>query len=127
VIFSEKIMHPQRVQSSLSGAYISYGLGLLLMGLASSFILMCAAMFFAGIGWIILATLMNMSSRQLTGASHLKATMMGVFLAVFYAGMSMGAISWGALAGVSSSTTALISASIGMSFLGYFKFYKSTH
>ncbi len=127
VIFSEKIMHTQRVHSSLAGAYISYGLGLLLMGLASGFIYMCAAMFFAGIGWIVLATLMNMSSRQLTGASHLKATMMGVFLAVFYAGMSMGAISWGALAGVSSSSIALISASIGMSFLGYFKFYKSTH
>lgn len=124
-IFSDKIMQPQRTNLSLSGAYMIYALGLLLMGLAPSFALMSAAMFFAGIGWLVLATLMNMSSRQLTGKSHLKATMLGVFLAVFYAGMSLGAVSWGVFAKYSTSSKALIAAAVGLALVGLYKCAKN--
>lgn len=124
-IYSEKIMQPQRTNLSLAGAYGVYAVGLLLMGIAPSFIYMCEAMFFAGIGWLILATLMNMSSRQLTGKSHLKATMLGVFLAVFYAGMALGAVSWGAFAGFSNSSHALIVAAAGMAIIGVYKFLQA--
>lgn len=124
-IFSEKIMHPHKTELSLAGAYLMYGLGLILMGYSPNFLVMCVAMFFAGMGWLVLATLMNMSSRQLTGGSHLKATMLGVFLAVFYAGMALGAISWGALAGFSTSSKALYVAAIGMVLSGIFKYQRT--
>lgn len=124
-IYSDRIMQPHKTDKSLSGAYLVYALGLLIMGVAPSFIFMCEAMFFAGIGWLILATLMNMSSRQLTGKSHLKATMLGVFLAVFYAGMSLGAVSWGAFARFSSSSHALLAAALGLSIIGFYKFLQS--
>lgn len=124
-VYSDKIMQPHKTDMSLSGAYVVYAAGLLLMGLAPSYVFMCEAMFFAGIGWLILATLMNMSSRQLTGKSHLKATMLGVFLAVFYAGMSLGAVSWGAFARFSSTSKALVVAAIGLSITGFYKFAKT--
>ena len=59
---------------------------------------MCLAMVLAGVGWIVLATLMNMSSRQLAIDSRLRATMLGVFLSVFYLGMSVGSVTWGLIA-----------------------------
>lgn len=123
-VYSQKLMQPHRTNTSLSGAYLVYALGLFLMAIAPSYIFMCEAMFFAGIGWLILATLMNMSSRQLTGKSHLKATMLGVFLAVFYAGMSLGAVSWGAFARFSSTSRALLVAAIGLSITGFSKFIR---
>ncbi|WP_413574843.1 MFS transporter [Bdellovibrio sp. HCB290] len=124
-IYSSKIMLPEKTGQSLAGAYFVYGVGLFFMGVAPSYIYMCQGMFFAGIGWLILATLMNMSSRQLTGKSHLKATMLGVFLAVFYAGMSLGAVSWGALARMSTSTAAMVVASGGMTVIALYKFLTS--
>jgi len=123
-IYSEKIMQPHKTDRTLAGAYVVYAVGLFFMGVAPNFIFMCEAMFFAGIGWLILATLMNMSSRQLTGKSHLKATMLGVFLAVFYAGMALGAVSWGAFARFSSSSHALIVSAVGMVVVGLYKFLK---
>lgn len=124
-IYSDKIMQPNKTNLSLAGAYVVYAIGLFLMGVAPSFIFMCEAMFFAGIGWLILATLMNMSSRQLTGKSHLKATMLGVFLAVFYAGMALGAVSWGTFARFSSSSRALLVAAIGLALVGFYKFIRA--
>jgi MFS family permease len=118
---SEKIMHPARTRRSLAGAYAVYAAGLLVLGIGTEFWHLCVAMFLAGTGWLVLATLMNMSSRQITGVSQLKATMLGVFLAVFYAGMALGAISWGTMAGMSSTTTALVTAAIGLSVIGFLK------
>ncbi|WP_413584508.1 MFS transporter [Bdellovibrio sp. HCB274] len=124
-IYSSKIMLPERTGQSLAGAYFVYAVGLFFLGVAPSYIYLCQGMFFAGIGWLILATLMNMSSRQLTGKSHLKATMLGVFLAVFYAGMSLGAVSWGALARMGSSTAAMVIASAGLTVIALYKFLSS--
>ncbi len=118
---SGKIMHPDRTQRSLAGSYVIYAVGILLLGLAPGYMLMCAAMFCGGVGWLVLSTLMNMSSRQITGASQLKATMLGVFLAVFYAGMALGAISWGAVARVGATSVALVMASVGLGLIGFYK------
>lgn len=120
-ILSEKIMQPHRTQKSLAGSYVIYAVGILLLGLAPGYLYVCAAMFFAGIGWLVLSTLMNMSSRQITGASQLKATMLGVFMAVFYAGMALGAITWGAVARIGSTSLALIVAATGLSLIGFYK------
>jgi MFS family permease len=124
-IYSNKIMLPERTGQSLAGAYFVYAVGLFFIGVAPSYIFMCQGMFFAGIGWLILATLMNMSSRQLTGKSHLKATMLGVFLAVFYAGMAMGSVSWGAMARMGSTSMALITSSAGLTVIALYKFLNS--
>ncbi|WP_413293538.1 MFS transporter [Bdellovibrio sp. HCB185ZH] len=124
-IYSNKIMLPERTGQSLAGAYFVYAVGLFFIGVAPSYIFMCQGMFFAGIGWLILATLMNMSSRQLTGKSHLKATMLGVFLAVFYAGMALGSVSWGAMARMGSTTMALITSSAGLTVIALYKFLNS--
>jgi MFS family permease len=124
-IYSKKIMLPERTGQSLAGAYFVYAVGLFFIGVAPSYIFMCQGMFFAGIGWLILATLMNMSSRQLTGKSHLKATMLGVFLAVFYAGMSLGAVSWGAMARMGTTTAALITSAAGLTVIALYKFLNS--
>lgn len=118
---SNKIMLPGRSDQSLAGSYLIYGIGMLILGFAPSYLFVCVAMFLAGTGWLVLATLMNMNSRQMAGASRLKATMLGVFLSVFYAGMALGAVSWGALAKVSSTTVALVAAG---TCLGLFGFYK---
>lgn len=118
---SGKIMHPDRTHRSLAGSYVIYAVGILLLGLAPGYLMMCAAMFCGGVGWLVLSTLMNMSSRQITGASQLKATMLGVFLAVFYAGMALGAISWGAVARVGSTSVALVMASVGLGLIGFNK------
>ncbi|AHI06215.1 MFS transporter [Bdellovibrio bacteriovorus W] len=118
---SNKIMLPGRSDQSLAGSYLVYGIGMLILGFAPNYLFICVAMFLAGTGWLVLATLMNMNSRQMAGASRLKATMLGVFLSVFYAGMALGAVSWGALAKVSSTTVALVAAG---TCLGLFGFYK---
>lgn len=118
---SEKIMRPHRTNKSLAGSYVTYAVGVLLLGLAPGYLYVCAAMFFAGIGWLVLATLMNMSSRQITGASQLKATMLGVFLAVFYAGMALGAITWGAVARITTTSLSLVAAATGLAMIGFYK------
>lgn len=118
---SEKIMQPHRTRKSLAGAYLVYALGVFLLGVAPAYPVLCVAMFCGGVGWLVLSTLMNMSSRQITGASRLKATMLGVFLAVFYAGMALGAISWGAVARIGSTSLALVAASVGLSVIGVYK------
>lgn len=123
---SEKIMLPHRTQKSLAGSYIVYALGVLLLGFAPSYWFVCVAMFFAGTGWLVLATLMNMSSRQITGKSNLKATMLGVFLAVFYAGMALGAVTWGAMAKTSNTSLALFFAGVGLSVIGFARGLRST-
>jgi MFS family permease len=115
---SERIMAPERTHQSLAGSYMVYAVGIFLLSMAPHYWLMCAAMFFGGTGWIVLATLMNMSSRQVTGKSHLKATMLGVFMCVFYAGMTMGSVSWGTLARFSTSSSALFVAAIGLGIIG---------
>lgn len=120
-VLSERIMQPHRTQKSLAGSYIVYAVGILLLGFAPTYPFLCAAMFCGGTGWLVLATLMNMSSRQITGASRLKATMLGVFLAVFYAGMALGAVTWGAVARVSHSWTALLIAGVGLFLIGFAK------
>ncbi|MBV2169509.1 MAG: MFS transporter [Bdellovibrio sp.] len=122
---SEKIMLPHRTQKSLAGSYIVYALGVLLLGYAPGYWFVCVAMFFAGTGWLVLATLMNMSSRQITGKSNLKATMLGVFLAVFYAGMALGAVTWGAMAKTSNTSMALFTAGIGLAVIGFAKGLRS--
>ncbi|WP_413557428.1 MFS transporter [Bdellovibrio sp. HCB209] len=124
-IYSKKIMLPERTGLSLAGAYFVYAVGLFFIGIAPSYIYMCQGMFFAGIGWLILATLMNMSSRQLTGKSHLKATMLGVFLAVFYAGMALGSVSWGAFARMGSTTAAMVTSAAGLTVIALYKFLNS--
>lgn len=120
-VLSDRIMLPHRTQKSLAGSYIVYGFGVLLLGLAEEYFMICTAMFLAGTGWLVLATLMNMSSRQMTGKSNLKATMLGVFLAVFYAGMALGSITWGMIAKFTESSIALIIASIGLALVGFSK------
>lgn len=118
---SEKIMQPHRTNNSLAGSYIVYALGILLLGVAPNFAVMCLAMFLCGTGWLVLSTLMNMSSRQITGKSHLKATMLGVFLAVFYAGMAIGSVSWGAVARLSQTSWALVIAAAALALIGFAK------
>lgn len=122
---SEKIMQPQKTDRSLAGAYIVYGIGMFILARANFYYEVCVAMFLAGTGWLVLATLMNMNSRQLTGKSHLKATMLGVFLAVFYAGMALGAVTWGAVARMSATSWSLLIAALGLGLIGFFKGLKS--
>lgn len=124
-LLSEKIMLPHRTQKSLAGSYIVYSAGILVLGYAPSYWFLCVAMFLAGTGWLVLATLMNMSSRQITGKSNLKATMLGVFLAVFYAGMALGAVTWGALARIGSTTMALSIAGSALALIGFAKGLRS--
>lgn len=123
---SEKIMLPGKTHKSLAGSYIVYAIGVALLGIAPGYAVVCLAMFLAGAGWLVLATLMNMSSRQITGKSRLKATMLGVFLAVFYAGMALGAVTWGATARFSSSMAALLCAGIGLGIVGFSKLLHET-
>jgi fucose permease len=66
---------------------------------------------------------MNMSSRQITGKSKLRATMLGVFLAVFYAGYALGAVTWGAFAKAAGTKSSLALAALGLLFIGCFKFW----
>lgn len=124
-LMSDRVMAPEKTNQSLAGSYIVYAVGVFLLSTAPNYYLMCAAMFFGGTGWIVLATLMNMSSRQVTGKSHLKSTMLGVFMCVFYAGMTMGAVTWGALARFSSSSIALFIAAVGLGMIGLAKGLKS--
>lgn len=120
-LLSTKIMQPAHTQKSLAGSYVVYALGVLLLGLAPNYVFLCVAMFLAGIGWLVLATLMNMSSRQMTGQSNLRATMLGVFLAVFYAGMALGAVTWGAVARFGQTSYALMIAGVGLAMMGVAK------
>lgn len=122
-LLSTKIMNPAKTSRSLAGSYLVYALGVFLLAMASHYSVVCAAMFFAGTGWLVLATLMNMSSRQITGNSHLRATMLGVFLAVFYSGMALGAVTWGSVARMASTSLALLIASIGLTILGLAKLF----
>lgn len=124
-VLSDKIMMPHRTKKSLAGSYIVYAAGVLILGYAPSYWFLCAAMFLGGTGWLVLATLMNMSSRQITGKSHLKATMLGVFLAVFYAGMALGSVTWGAVARLSHTSMALFIAGTSLSLVGFAKGLRS--
>lgn len=124
-LLSQKIMNPSHTRKSLAGSYIVYSLGLLLMGLGTHYWVLCLAMFLAGTGWLVLATLMNMNSRQVTGKSPLRATMLGVFLAVFYAGMALGSVSWGAAARLGNTGAVLIFAALGLGSVGIWKLVRS--
>ncbi|WP_413612263.1 MFS transporter [Bdellovibrio sp. HCB-110] len=124
-VLSDKIMLPHRTHKSLAGSYIVYAAGILILGFAPNYWFLCAAMFLGGTGWLVLATLMNMSSRQITGKSHLKATMLGVFLAVFYAGMALGSVTWGAVAKLSHTSMALLIAGIILTLVGFAKGLRS--
>jgi MFS family permease len=126
-VFAEKLMNPRRTRESLSFAYLMFATGEVLLGFADGYPFACLAMVMAGVGWIILATLMNMSTRQLAAESHLKATMLGVFLAVFYFGMSAGSVSWGAIAGILSSSQALLISAAVLAAAGVCKFSRSPH
>lgn len=126
-LLSAKIMNPSHTDRSLAGSYLIYALGVFILGLAPSYVFLCVAMFFAGTGWLVLATLMNMSSRQITGKSNLRATMLGVFLAVFYAGMALGAVTWGAVARVGHTSGALIAAAAGLAIIGIAKGLRSVY
>lgn len=106
-IFSKHVMNPARTWQSLSFAYLVFAGGEILLAWADHYYVACLAMLLSGIGWIILATLMNMSVRQLATAPHVRATMLGGFLAVFYFGMSVGSVSWGTLAKHTTSAKAL--------------------
>lgn len=123
-IFSKKLMGGATAKS-LATAYMFYSVGLLCLSLAHSYALMCAGMFLSGIGWIVLATLMNMSSRQINSKSHLKATMLGIFLAVFYMGMSSGSLAWGAIARVEGLQSALGQAALLLALVGLYKVYEA--
>lgn len=124
-VLSDKIMLPHRTHKSLAGSYIVYAMGILILGFAPNYWFLCAAMFLGGTGWLVLATMMNMSSRQITGKSHLKATMLGVFLAVFYAGMALGSVTWGAVAKLSHTSMALLIAGIILTLVGFAKGLRS--
>lgn len=121
-IFSKHVMNPQRTWQSLSFAYLVFAAGEIILAFADVYVMACVAMVFAGIGWIILATLMNMSTRQLAVASHLKATMLGVFLSIFYLGMSMGSVTWGALARFSTTSKALLISALLLFFASIYKY-----
>jgi MFS family permease len=123
-VFSKHVMNPQRNWQSLSFAYLVFAAGEILLSFADSYSMACFAMVLAGIGWIILATLMNMSTRQLTSSSHLKATMLGVFLSVFYLGMSLGSVTWGTLAKETTSSRSLL---VSSGFLVLSSLYKYRH
>ncbi len=123
VLFSKKLMTAENAKKSLAGSYFVFGLGTLLLGLASEYYQVCIAMGLGGVGWLVLATLMNMSSRQITGKSKLRATMLGVFLAVFYAGYALGAVTWGAFAKAAGTKSSLALAALGLLFIGCFKFW----
>jgi len=119
-VFSKHVMNPQRTWQSLSFAYLVFASAEVILAQADNYTTACLGMVFGGIGWIILATLMNMSSRQLTTASHLKATTLGVFLSVFYLGMSLGSVTWGALAKWHTSSFSLrVSAGVLFLCCGY--------
>jgi MFS family permease len=122
-VFSERLMNPARTRTSLSFSYLVFCCGEIILAFADHYSLACLAMILAGIGWIILATLMNMSTRQLTAESHLKATMLGVFLAVFYFGMSLGSVTWGTLAKLLTTSHALL---ISAALLAVISAYKVT-
>jgi MFS family permease len=126
-MLSDKIMLPGRTHKSLGGAYVVYAMGTFLVGAAWNFKMMSLGMFLAGIGWIVLATLMNMSTRQIASKSHLKATMLGAFFTVFYAGMALGAVTWGAFARFSNTFAAMSAAAIGMCVIGIWKLRPRTN
>lgn len=121
VLFAGKFMQPQRTKESLSFAYVIFAAGQLFLAMAETYVVACIGMILAGTGWIVLATLMNMSSRQLTSSNHFKATQLGVFLSVFYLGMSLGSVSWGAIAKLLSTSQALMISSGLLILVGIFK------
>jgi MFS family permease len=121
-VFSDRMILPERTPKALVFSYIVFGIGIFLLGLAENYPTICVAMVFAGVGWIILATLMNMSSRQISGHAHLKSTRLGAFFAVFYAGMASGSVSWGAMAKLSSTKAALTTAAIVLVLIAIVKF-----
>lgn len=123
-VFSKHVMNPQRNWQSLSFAYMVFAAAEAVLAMADNYLMACLAMTLGGIGWIILATLMNMSSRQIVTASHLKATMLGVFLAVFYLGMSLGSVTWGTLAKLTSTSHALMISSACLMVCSVYKYFR---
>ncbi len=124
--FSKKLMGGATAKA-LAVSYLFYSIGLLILGSGDHYLWMCLGMFMAGVGWLVLATLMNMSSRQLTGRSHLKATMLGVFLAVFYTGMSFGSLIWGSVARIEGLNAAFIQAALLLALVGLYKTSEARH
>ncbi|MBC7370857.1 MAG: MFS transporter [Bdellovibrionaceae bacterium] len=121
-LFANKLMNPSRTRESLSFAYLIFAAGEVTLAFADGYATACLAMTLAGVGWIVLATLMNMSTRGLAANSQLKATMLGVFLAVFYLGMSIGSITWGLVANQLSSSKALMVSSGLLLLIGLLKY-----
>jgi predicted MFS family arabinose efflux permease len=121
-LFSKHVMNPERNWQSLSFAYLVFAAAETVLAFADVYYMAAFAMVLGGIGWIILATLMNMSTRQLSAQSHLKATMLGVFLSVFYLGMSLGSVTWGTIARFKSTSYALLISAVCLALCSVYKF-----
>ena len=124
VLFADKLMHPAKTKKSLGFAYLIFAAAEIVLAFADDYPLACLAMTMAGVGWIVLATLMNMSTRLISVSSPMKATMLGVFLTVFYLGMSFGSLTWGIVANQLSTFHALVISSGLLTILSMFKFRK---
>jgi len=123
-VFSKHVMNPGRNWQSLSFAYLVFAAGETVLAFADVYYMAALAMVLGGIGWIILATLMNMSTRQLSAQSHLKATMLGVFLSVFYLGMSLGSVTWGTIARFKSASYALLVSAVCLVLCSIYKYVR---
>ncbi|RYZ67015.1 MAG: MFS transporter, partial [Proteobacteria bacterium] len=124
-LFANRLMNPSRTRESLGFAYLVFAGGTATLAFADNYATAALAMTLAGIGWIVLATLMNMSTRQLAVHSQFKATMLGVFLAVFYSGMSLGSVTWGYVANLFSTSQALMISSGLLAITGIAKYGKA--
>lgn len=86
---------------------------LIAMALSSLQLTLLASAFLCGLSWIAVLTSFNVSA-QMALPNWVRARGLAVFLMVFFGSMSLGSLVWGQVASLTSITTALIVAALGL-------------
>jgi MFS family permease len=91
----------------LALAALLYAFNCLLVALASSTVVQCVALFFAGIGWLAVGT-SNLVAIQSSVAPWIRARAVAIYMLVFQGSLAIGGALWGAAASHFDSRTALM-------------------
>ena len=80
------------------GATVVFAAATAAAGYFNHFLLLCLVLFLAGLGWIAILAILNVSAQTMS-PSWVRARTLSIYLLVLQGGMSFGSAAWGAVAG----------------------------
>lgn len=92
---------------------VLFALSLLVMPFIEGISIACAALFLAGVAWLMLLSTFN-GSVQAVVPAWVRGRVMAIYMLTFFGGMALGSTAWGAVASATGMTEAFILAAVGL-------------